>query len=436
LKTLKETCVVCGKEIEITHTRYSKSKTKKFTCSVECMGKNNSKPPNCFCSNCGKPMHKKPSHITKTNFCTRKCSGEYRSNNNTGVNNGNKIYIFDESMFKVIDTEFKSWLLGWLASDGCIGKNTITIAIDKRDIDILKTIQKEFCTKIPIVDKNDRIKSYTISSKEIMQDALNLLKLENYGKKADKLTGVDLEDSLFFHFLRGLFEGDGNIKKSRAPECSIASISEEFLLFIGEKVGIPYKINKGSINYYGVNALDFLGKLYDKCKYKMLRKYELYMDICLWEPKLNGKYSYTNKGNSYFAKTREDAVFPFKERVSDSGYDLTLLSLEKRIGEVELYDTGIKVTPPFGYYYDLVPRSSIIKSGYILGNSVGIIDRTYLGAIKVPLIKIDKNAPDLKLPNRLVQIVPREIVHFNFIEVEELQETDRGAGGFGSTGRV
>ena len=52
----------------------------------------------------------------------------------------------------------------------------------------------------------------------------------------------------------------------------------------------------------------------------------------------------------------------------------------------------------------LVPRSSISKTGYMLANSVGVIDRTYTGNVLVPLIKVDKSMPDLILPARVVQL--------------------------------
>ena len=135
-----------------------------------------------------------------------------------------------------------------------------------------------------------------------------------------------------------------------------------------------------------------------------------------------------------FIKTDPLAKEPTKSHITDSGYDLTLLRVHKQIGKVFLYDTGIKVQPPQGYYFDLVPRSSIIKSGYMLANSVGIIDSDYRGNIYVPLIKIDETMPDLTLPNRLVQLIPRKVIHFEMEQVEIFEETERGDGGFGSTG--
>lgn len=434
-----EKCVVCGKNIEITNSRYKKSKTKEFTCSTKCMGINSKAEYNCKCDNCGTLFHKKNSHIHETNFCSMKCLGEYKSKNNLGKNNPNRKYNYDESFFKNIDTEFKAWMVGWIASDGCIGNNSICICIHTRDIDVLETIKNNFCKEIPI-KKNKEMVSYTICSKEIMNDLLSILNLKSFGKKSDKMTSVNIPDHFIFHFIRGYLEGDGHINSLRTPACQIASNSLNILNFINEKSGGFGKItnsqdNQYKLEYSGVNALDFMGKLYNDSNYKMRRKYEFYERLCTWERKIDGPKNSTIHDNIYFFKTKKDAILPFKERVSDSGYDLTLLSLEKKVGEVELYDTGIKVTPPFGYYFDLVPRSSIIKSGYILANNIGIIDRSYLGAIKVPLIKIDKSKPDLKLPNRLVQIIPRKAIHFNIIEVDSLENTSRGDGGFGSTNK-
>lgn len=141
---------------------------------------------------------------------------------------------------------------------------------------------------------------------------------------------------------------------------------------------------------------------------------------------------------THYSKDSKEAVTPSKSNPSDSGYDLTLIRKKKNYGKVELYDTGIKIQPPQGYYFDMVPRSSIMKSGYILANSVGIIDQSYRGNIMVPLIKIDDKQPDLVLPCRLIQLIPRKFIHFDMIEVDEseLTKTIRGTGGFGSSNLI
>jgi deoxyuridine 5'-triphosphate nucleotidohydrolase len=133
-----------------------------------------------------------------------------------------------------------------------------------------------------------------------------------------------------------------------------------------------------------------------------------------------------------YTLTDDLGIPPQRARPSDSGFDLTLIGVRKQFGKVTMYGTGVSVQPPSGYYFDLVPRSSMIKTGYMLANSVGIIDQAYTGEIMVPLIKIDPDAPDLELPAKLVQLIPRR--WFGFYPVNtELDETSRADGGFGST---
>jgi dUTP pyrophosphatase len=135
-----------------------------------------------------------------------------------------------------------------------------------------------------------------------------------------------------------------------------------------------------------------------------------------------------------FRKTRPDAVAPCKQHQDDVGYDLTLLELVKEENGVQFFDTGIAVRPPLGYYFEVVGRSSISKSGYTLANNIGVIDPNYRGSIRVALFKHNPDMPQLPTPNRLVQLIPRAFHHFEPKEVDNLNETDRGDGGFGSTG--
>ena len=137
-----------------------------------------------------------------------------------------------------------------------------------------------------------------------------------------------------------------------------------------------------------------------------------------------------------YVLTEPNAQAPKRNNYTDSGLDLTLIGIKKHVGKVTLYKTGVKVKPQEGFYFDLVPRSSIIKTGYMLANSVGIIDADYTGEILVPLIKVDPDKPDLSLPNRIVQLIPRKWYDTVGMQVNELEETDRSDKGFGSSGNV
>lgn len=357
-----------------------------------------------------------------------------------GRNNPNAKYNLDDNFFKEVKNEEQAYLLGWIASDGTIKKNTITIAIDKKDKAELKILKDIICPDLPITNKTDKIISFSINSETISSDVCALLNILPQ-KKSDVICFPNLDtEELKWAFLRGFFDGDGSIhnidENHRSPHCNITTNSITMRKSIVDFCEIPCCENKNQLYWSGNNALDFLDKIYKNSKYRLQRKYDLYLDISTWVPSVSYSKYYKNE-HCTWAKTRKDAISPSKERASDSGYDLVLLEKIKTVGKVEFYDTGIKVKPNFGYYFNLVPRSSISKTGYMLANSIGIIDRTYLGNIIVALIKIDENMPDLQLPQRLVQIIPTPIVHFQMIEVDsfDVNETNRGEGGFGSTNK-
>ena len=137
-----------------------------------------------------------------------------------------------------------------------------------------------------------------------------------------------------------------------------------------------------------------------------------------------------------FKSHSDDAIIPFRAGENEVGFDLTIISKVKDISSnTAMYDSFISVQPPDGIYFEIVPRSSLSKTGYILTNSIGIIDPTYRGTIKVVLTKINPEAPDIELPNKRFQLIPRTFISnvFQVTEVRDLSNTSRGSGGFGST---
>jgi dUTP pyrophosphatase len=140
--------------------------------------------------------------------------------------------------------------------------------------------------------------------------------------------------------------------------------------------------------------------------------------------------------NIFFKTHNNQAVVPSRAGKDEVGYDLTIIEKIKDLSHnTAMYDSFISVQPPDGIYFEIVPRSSISKTGYILTNSVGIIDPSYRGTLKVVLTKIDDTKPDLELPNKRFQLIPRTFISnmFEVTCVNELSTTDRGEGGFGST---
>ena len=135
-------------------------------------------------------------------------------------------------------------------------------------------------------------------------------------------------------------------------------------------------------------------------------------------------------------KLKKGAVEPTKAGKNEVGYDLTIISVDKKINNVTtLYETNVIAIPPCGYYFEIVPRSSIIKTGYVLTNSVGIIDPTYRGTLKISLTKVNPSSPDLELPNKRFQLIPRAFISNKFTTtcINKIDKTERGDGGFGST---
>ena len=86
-------------------------------------------------------------------------------------------------------------------------------------------------------------------------------------------------------------------------------------------------------------------------------------------------------------------------------------------------------------HYWLLPRSSIYKTGHMMANSVGVIDSSYRGVLKAPVIRTVENAPGFLTNDRHFQIVAPDMGHIHTIHrVASLPQTLRGDGGFGSTG--
>ena len=129
----------------------------------------------------------------------------------------------------------------------------------------------------------------------------------------------------------------------------------------------------------------------------------------------------------------------------DVGLDLTAVrkhkvylnnaARETDTGVVVLYDTGIALTPPDGYYVEIVPRSSISKTGWMLANNTGVIDPTYNGNIYIALVRVADHVDELPLPFCKCQLILRPALYPGMKEVGALGETKRGAGGFGSTSK-
>ena len=93
-----------------------------------------------------------------------------------------------------------------------------------------------------------------------------------------------------------------------------------------------------------------------------------------------------------FIISDDRAILPKKAHTTDIGYDLTAIDIFRLHGsKTTLFETGIAVCPPAGYYIEIVPRSSMSNTGYMLANSIGIVDPDYTGTLSSTVIFLENN---------------------------------------------
>ena len=216
------------------------------------------------------------------------------------------------------------------------------------------------------------------------------------------------------------------------PVFACATIPEFLLpLVTGENIKILPTINGNKLTWYDSDALYIIETIWPQIQEKQ--------SISLTFAQMYGK-AWAALQRSYSTlrvqKINMDAVIPCKGHPLDTGFDVTAIRIAKEnFGPgVTLFGTGLIIRPPDGYYIDMVARSSTCKLGWGIANHVGIIDAQYRGELCIPMFKLSPDAKDLELPARIAQIIVRRLELADVEEVENVGETNRGAGGFGSTG--
>jgi dUTP pyrophosphatase len=135
-------------------------------------------------------------------------------------------------------------------------------------------------------------------------------------------------------------------------------------------------------------------------------------------------------------KIKDNAIIPNYAKPGDAGVDLC--STEKYTlapGERKLVSTGIKIALPDGYEAQVRPRSGLaLKNGISIVNTPGTVDSGYRGEIGVILINLSKEEFVVEPGMRIAQMVINQVEHAEFVEVKELDQTERGEGGFGHSG--
>lgn len=145
-------------------------------------------------------------------------------------------------------------------------------------------------------------------------------------------------------------------------------------------------------------------------------------------------------------KVHPNAVIPTYAHSGDAGMDVTAVAINVTDDYIE-YDTGLQFQLPPGYVMLIFPRSSNSKKDLLLANSVGVLDSGYTGNLKLRFKRSYKieNLPSknyrinacnwYEVGDRVGQIMIIPYPEVNFIETEDFEDTERGSGGFGSSGK-
>ena len=131
-------------------------------------------------------------------------------------------------------------------------------------------------------------------------------------------------------------------------------------------------------------------------------------------------------------KLNKNAVIPTYAKEGDAGMDLVITDIKGENKYDITYGFGISIEIPEGFMGLVFPRSSIRKTDLVLSNSVGVIDSGYRGEIQVTFKKTGLNKYEIGDRGVQLIIIPHPSIEFQ--EVGELTNTERGEGGFGSTG--
>jgi dUTP pyrophosphatase len=141
--------------------------------------------------------------------------------------------------------------------------------------------------------------------------------------------------------------------------------------------------------------------------------------------------------NVLITRLDDSVPIPSYAKPGDAGADLTCrVDVTLEPGERKLVPTGISIALPNGFVALVHPRSGLaIKHGVTMVNSPGTVDAGFRGELQIIMINHDPSeAISFKKGDRIAQLVIQRVEYAEFIEVDSLPGSDRGAGGFGSTG--
>jgi len=129
----------------------------------------------------------------------------------------------------------------------------------------------------------------------------------------------------------------------------------------------------------------------------------------------------------------EDQYATYNALYVHGSYDLSYADIGP--GNILSFKCGFALEIPEGYYVSVVPRSSMGKKGLYIPNAPATIDRDFRGELTIMIQNLGVETQRIREGDRVAQMILHKYHDFEFEEVSELDETNRGAGGFGSTGK-
>lgn len=327
---------------------------------------------------------------------------------------------FNHNILSKIDSDKKAYILGWLLTGKFNNENkSIIIKTKKENYDCLNLIKMSISNKFNIKMYDTEI-SILIKSKRLYTCVVR-----------DHV--IDEEFKLYYY--RGLIEGSGNFNITKSyPQYEIKL--EQSMFDINKIIDLGFKYEKidTKLVFSNTNCIDLFGYIYNNNNkitnntLLLSSTYKQFIHYTDWR--------FCQQRECIVYKTDDNAVIPSKANYSDVGYDITIIKIDKVLNsKTTRYDTGINVNVPFGYYLEVIPRSSLSKSGYVLSNSPGTVEKSYTGNILIALTKVVDDAEDIKLPFTCCQIkfTPQVYIDLVYDSNKNEEETNRGSGGFGST---
>lgn len=310
-------------------------------------------------------------------------------------------YNKDTTLFKNIDSLEKAYLLGFIASDGTIGRyGGIEIYQHRDDIEIIQKIKDCFKFESPITITKRNIARLCISSVEMARDISQLLGLD-YDAKSHKKDFIvrfpDLRsDDLKWAFLRGYFDGDGHLvterDRNKSLICSVGSTSNKMLDDINEFVKLPCRIDYGKAIYWnGENALKFLNNIYSELNFPLFlkRKMSLYQKWKTWKPILKGRGRGNQGRNEYFSwgKISESAELT---TIEDSAFRIKLIDMHEECLDKVSYHTGLRINVQNDFVLNIKESEELSQLGFSILEPL-IIDRYSIGEVIIVLTKRVEN---------------------------------------------